>query len=122
MLLSRNEGLTSIYNRFHDPNDFSKDIAELRELHAQMDRAVAAAYGWTDLDLAHGFHKAPQGVRFTISEAARREVLARLLRLNHERYEEEVKAGLHEKKGGAKGRKGAGGKKSKKGGGQMSLL
>ena len=37
-------------------------------------------------------------MRFTISEAARREVLQRLLRLNHERYAEEVKQGLHEKK------------------------
>ena len=33
-----------------------------------------------------------------ISEAARQEVLARLLRLNHERYAEEVKQGLHETK------------------------
>ena len=41
-------------------------------------------------------------MRYTISEPARREVLSRLLKLNHERYEEEVKAGLHEKKGGKK--------------------
>ena len=34
----------------------------------------------------------------TISEPARREVLARLLKLNHERYAEEVRQGLHEKK------------------------
>ena len=62
-----------------------------------MDNAVAAAYGWTDLDLGHGFHETKQGVRYTISETARREVLARLLKLNHERYAEEVKQGLHEK-------------------------
>ena len=62
--------------------------------------AVAAAYGWTDLDLGHGFHETKQGLRFTISEPARREVLARLLKLNHERYAEEVKQGLHEKKKG----------------------
>ena len=36
-------------------------------------------------------------MRFTISEAARREVLGRLLELNHQRYAEEVAAGLHEK-------------------------
>ena len=63
-----------------------------------MDNAVAAAYGWTDLDLGHGFHMTKQGVRYPISEAARREVLARLLKLNHERYAEEVKQGLHKKK------------------------
>jgi len=53
------------------------------------------------LDLVHGFHETKQGVRYTISEPARREVLARLLKLNHERYAEEVKQGLHEKKKGA---------------------
>jgi hypothetical protein len=51
-----------------------------------MDHAVAAAYGWTDLDLGHGFHHTKQGIRYTISEAARRTVLDRLLALNHERY------------------------------------
>lgn len=48
--------------------------------------------------LHHGFHEARQGLRFTINEAARREVLDRLLALNHERYAEEVKQGLHDKK------------------------
>ena len=63
-----------------------------------MQVAVAEAYSWDDLDLGHGFHETKQGIRFTISEEARREVLQRLLKLNHERYEEEVKAGLHDKK------------------------
>lgn len=67
-----------------------------------MDQAVAAAYGWDDLELGHGFHETKQGVRFTISEPARREVLQSLLKLNHERYAEEVKQGLHDKKGAAK--------------------
>lgn len=104
LTLSRGEGLTKIYNRFHDPDESSPDIDQLRELHVQLDRAVADAYGWTDLDLGHGFHTTKQGVRFTISEPARREVLGRLLRLNHERYEEEVRQGLHEK-GRSKGKK-----------------
>jgi hypothetical protein len=80
-----------------------------------MDQAVAAAYGWTDLDLGHGFHETRQGIRFTISERARREVLQRLLKLNHERYAEEVRQGLHGKKGGA-GRVASGGKKATGGG------
>ena len=33
-----------------------------------MDQAVAAAYGWNDLDLGHGFHETKQGVRYTFSE------------------------------------------------------
>jgi hypothetical protein len=102
-LLDRQEGLTKTYNRFHNPDETAADIAHLRELHVEMDHAVAAAYGWTDLDLGHGFHETKQGLRFTISEPARREVLGRLLRLNHERYAEEVAQGLHEK--GKAGRK-----------------
>ncbi|MEN4012430.1 MAG: DNA methyltransferase [Bellilinea sp.] len=97
IMITRQEGLTATYNRFHNPKEKSTDFVRLRELHIEMDNAVTAAYGWDDLDLGHDFHETPQGVRFTISEAARREVLARLLQLNHERYEEEVRQGLHEK-------------------------
>ncbi len=106
IMLARQEGLTKTYNRFHDPHETAEDIVQLRTLHKDMDEAVARAYGWDDLDLGHGFHETKQGVRYTISEEARREVLGRLLRLNHERYAEEVAQGLHEK----------GAKKSKKGG------
>jgi hypothetical protein len=97
----RKEGLTKTYNRIHDSNESSDDIQKLRQLHVEMDNAVAAAYGWTDLNLGHGFHETKQGVRYTISEPARREVLARLLKLNHERYAEEAKQGLYEKKKGS---------------------
>jgi hypothetical protein len=41
-------------------------------------------------------------MRFTINEEARHEVLGRLLKLNHERYAEEVEWGLHEKGGKGK--------------------
>jgi hypothetical protein len=104
----RQEGLTKTYNRFHDSDESTADIRKLRDLHVEMDNAVATAYGWSDLELGHGFHETKQGTRFTISESARREVLSRLLKLNHERYAEEVAQGLHGKKGKPKvtGRKG----------------
>jgi hypothetical protein len=98
LMQNRQEGLTKTYNRFHNPNESSADIQKLRDLHVEMDNAVAAAYGWSDLKLDHGFHQTKQGIRFTISEQARREVLQRLLKLNHERYAEEEKQGLHGKK------------------------
>jgi hypothetical protein len=98
LMISNNEGLTDTYNRFHDPDETSPDIQKLRDLHVEMDHAVAAAYGWSDLKLNHGFHETKQGIRYTISESARREVLQRLLKLNHERYAEEEKQGLHGKK------------------------
>jgi hypothetical protein len=99
IMLIRKQGLTKTYNRFHNPRETAPDIRELRELHLEIDRAVAAAYGWIDLDLGHGFHDTKQGVRFTIRESARQEVLVRLLRLNHASYADEVRQGLHEPKG-----------------------
>jgi hypothetical protein len=36
-----------------------------------MDTAVVAIYGWQDLPLDHNPHETKQGLRFTISEAAR---------------------------------------------------
>jgi hypothetical protein len=97
VMAARHEGLTDTYNRFHDPDEKSEDIARLRALHIELDKTVVTAYCWSDLDLGHGFHETKQGVRYTISESARRTVLDRLLALNHQRYAEEVKAGLHEK-------------------------
>lgn len=88
-------GLTKIYNRFHDATDKSSDINRLRDLHRQLDIAVATAYGWNDTVLDHAFHETKQGLRFTVSESARIEVLRRLSELNRQRYEDEVAQGLH---------------------------
>jgi predicted NUDIX family NTP pyrophosphohydrolase len=86
LMQERQEGLTKIYNRFHDRSERSADISELRRLHVAMDNAVAAAYGWSDLELGHSFHETKQGLRYTISEGARRRILDRLLQLNQERH------------------------------------
>jgi hypothetical protein len=98
LMLERNEGLTKTYGRVHSADERARDIQELRRLHVELDHAISAAYGWGDLNLDHGFHETPQGVRYTIGPAARVEVLDRLLELNHERYAAEVAAGLHDKK------------------------
>jgi hypothetical protein len=55
LLATNNEGLTSTYNRFHDPAETSQGLLELRSLHTAMDQAVLQAYGWSDLDTACGF-------------------------------------------------------------------
>jgi len=93
-------GLTKLYNRFHDPAERDPRIEGLRALQREMDAAVARAYGWDDLDLEHGYHEVPylpenDRVRFTISEAARVDVLRRLSELNRRGYEEEIARGLH---------------------------
>jgi hypothetical protein len=156
-----NEGLTSTYNRFHDPAETSPELLELRRLHGVMDQAALEAYGWSDV-LQDGPGNSPCGFgldyldhldteedaqlpdvlqeridsgdlffceadealevqgqlraagainasrrlawRFRWPDAERDDVLARLLALNAERYEEEVLLRLH-----GKGAKKAGG-------------
>jgi len=119
IMLTRQEGLTDTYNRFHNSTEHVPDIVQLRELHREMDEAVARAYGWEDLRLEHGFHETKQGLRYTISEMARREVLDRLLLLNHERHAEEVAAGLVDENGKPLKKKTLGAKEPGKGRGRV---
>ncbi|MFD0203850.1 MULTISPECIES: Eco57I restriction-modification methylase domain-containing protein [Saccharothrix] len=103
VMLGRQLGLTKLYNRVHDEsvgND--AEVERLREIHVEVDYAVAEAYGWTDLDLKHGFYDTRQGRRFTIDPMVQVEILDRLLELNHQRHAEEVAQGLHSK---AKGKR-----------------
>ncbi|MBK8265189.1 MAG: N-6 DNA methylase [Nannocystis sp.] len=113
LMVRNNEGLTTTYNRFHDPDESSPDILKLRELHAEMDRAVLTAYGWTDLaeratcefrldyedDDAAADDDAPRARakkkpwRYRWPQDFHDEVLARLLDLNQQRAAEERLAG-----------------------------
>ncbi len=102
LMLDRSVGLTKCYNLLHRCAESAADVVQLRALHKEMDEIVAVAYGWVDVDLAHGLQETKQGVRFTIGKEARRVILDRLLQLNHERYAEEVRQGLHIKGRAAK--------------------
>lgn len=108
LMVEHNEGLTKTYNHFHDedPNKETPGIKRLRELHAAMDHLVLAAYGWSDLVEAgrceceflpdyydepeeEGGDPVPKSIRYRWPDATRDEVLARLLKLNAQRAEEE---------------------------------
>ena len=61
----------------------------------EMDYAVLHAYGWKDIQLKHGFYELEylpehDRVRFTIDPNARKELLARLLKLNHQIHLQET--------------------------------
>ncbi|MFC5752600.1 Eco57I restriction-modification methylase domain-containing protein [Actinomadura rugatobispora] len=113
-------GLTAIYNLVHNVSVQDEDIVRLREIHVEVDEAVREAYAldeeqepeirefeariaaaplpsWREIDLGHGFHETRQGVRFTISPQAQLDVLDKLLALNHYRYKQEERKGLHNK-------------------------
>lgn len=79
-------GLTGIYDRLNDKEDSARDVAIFRDLQVALDAKVLAQYGWADIVADHGFYRAKQGVRFTFSATSRREILNRLLSLNHERF------------------------------------
>lgn len=55
LMVKNNEGLTTTYNRFHDPEEIDSQIMELRRLHGEIDQAVLNAYGWSDVSTACGF-------------------------------------------------------------------
>lgn len=81
-------GATKLYGRVNDPMveaTTDGDVARLREIHVALDRSVMAAYGWDDVLLTHGFHTYRQMERWTVSPAARIEILDRLLEENHRR-------------------------------------
>ena len=103
-MLSNNKGLTKFYNDFHDPDISNAEIDELRGIQCRINELVMDRYGWGDVVLDHGFHdvaylREGMNMRFTIGEETREEILYRLSILNKERYKEEVRQGLHEKKG-----------------------
>jgi hypothetical protein len=99
LMLDRQLGLTPLYNIVHEAGVRDPDVQRLRDLHVEIDHAVAEAYGWDDLPLDHGFHPTRQGMRFTVSEPARAELLDRLLELNHRRHGEEEAQGLTRRRG-----------------------
>ena len=86
IMLNRELGLTSLYNLVNSPDIIGdRDIDLLRSLHLRIDEVVMEAYGWTDVPLDHGFHSYRQMERWTVSPAARVEILDRLLEENHRR-------------------------------------
>ena len=104
LMTSSREGMTKVYNRFHDPHQDFDDIRQLRKLHAEMDRVVLGAYGWTDIATEWDFICSPGDSEYgAVTERPRyqcrwpeevcQEVLARLLELNRVQAEAAASAG-----------------------------
>lgn len=71
-------------------------IQTLRSLHIKMDQEVLKAYGWhNQITLNHDFHQIeylPENdrTRFTISNNARKQILEKLLLLNHQIHQKQL--------------------------------
>ena len=110
-------GLTNLYNLYHQENLSAASIVKtakcsdadaewalgefmkMRQVQVECDTAVAAAYGWSDIALNHGFYDLeflPENDRrrYTVCPDARKEIMTRLLKLNNERHKQELTAGL----------------------------
>ena len=110
-------GLTNLYNLYHQENLSVASIAKtakcsdadaewalgefmkMRQVQVECDTAVAAAYGWSDIALNHGFYDLeflPENDRrrYTVCPDARKEIMTRLLKLNNDRHKQELAAGL----------------------------
>jgi hypothetical protein len=103
LMIACREGLTDTYNRFHDLEESTQSILDLRRQHELMDRAVLDAYGWIDLPTKCEFipefddedeedengRTCKKKYRYRWPDEAHDEVLARLLDLNRRRALEE---------------------------------
>ncbi|WP_225448299.1 DNA methyltransferase [Streptacidiphilus sp. P02-A3a] len=101
-------GMTDLYNEVHNPANVDADIQRLREIHVEIDEAVsesylahplAAQFDWTPLALNYGFHETVHGQRWTVHPDVQIEMNDRLLELNFAVYDDELRRGLHNKKG-----------------------
>ncbi|MCA9640911.1 MAG: hypothetical protein KC492_09455, partial [Myxococcales bacterium] len=102
-------GMTDAMNAVHSRAVSDEGTLELRRLMAEIDREVALTYGWEANDLAHEFHEEPDPegslvVRYGLSHQARDRVLAALIALNRQRYDEEQEAAPATKPRASKGR------------------
>ncbi|MEU5190169.1 DNA methyltransferase [Streptomyces klenkii] len=88
IMTRRDLGLTRLYrlvNNEHLVDHSDVDVARIRQLHVELDRAVLDAYGWGKLILDHGFHAYRQMPRWTVGPATREKILDLLLEENHRR-------------------------------------
>jgi len=102
-MVDGNQGLTKIYNRFHDIEENSPEIVQLRYLHNELDRAVLDSYNWLDIHPTCEFIQEYEDeenedesrqtrkskYRHRWPDEIRDEVLARLLQLNRQRAVEQ---------------------------------
>ena len=97
-MVDTQQGLTITYNLLKDPACQEPRIIELRCLHEEMDRAVLAAYGWSDIAVP-AYGTPTTDAEKKALEAFEDEVIDRLFALNAERAEEERLRGATARKG-----------------------
>lgn len=95
-------GMTDVMNAINAPTNTDPMVIELRQILADIDTAVATAFGWTDLEIIYDFRSFGGGstndnFRWAVANKTTVGILDRLTKLNRQRYEQEVEKGLHGK-------------------------
>ncbi len=107
------QGLTKTYNALKDPACSDPRILEVRRLHEDLDRALLASYGWSDVAVPP--FCISTDVDRNALQAFEDEVVDRLYVLNAERAREEQRLGA----GSPKAKKAGRGKKGPEGQGEL---
>jgi len=112
IMVSRGEGLTKLYNAFHDQLEQSADIQELRRLHGVMDDAVLGAYGIRIENVSCDFlpdyesdDESEPATSYRWLDDVREEILLQLLEINRLRAAEERIGGVSNQTSKKKGTK-----------------
>lgn len=95
-------GMTDVMNAINAPTNTDPTVIKLRQILADIDKAVATAFEWTDLEIIYDFRSfgggsANDNWRWAVADKTTVEILDRLTKLNRQRYEQEVEKGLHGK-------------------------
>jgi hypothetical protein len=120
LMVERNQGLTTTYNQLKDPACDDPEILALRRLHGDLDRAVLAAYRWSDIPVPP-FETPTTPAARTAQESFEDEIIDRLFALNADRAEKEKLQGAGTKVKDPKAKKAKGGPKNNVADGQLGL-
>ena len=78
-------GALSLMRRVRDPADSVPEVKAIRALHQELDCAVGAAYGWSDIDFTWSINS---DGNLDLSDKAANKVIDRLIALNFKACEE----------------------------------
>jgi len=120
LMVERNQGLTTTYNQLKDPACDDPEILALRRLHEDLDRAVLAAYRWSDIPVPP-FETPTTPAARTAQESFEDELIDRLFALNAQRAEQERLQGAGATGRESKAKRPKGGAKTKAADRQLGL-
>jgi len=92
-----NSGMTGALNEIHSPCSEDETILEIRRVLWQIDKIVATAYGWSDLDLEYSLQESVDSDgsvmhRYGLPSSVQVAAISKLLMLNKEQFEQENSA------------------------------